>query len=181
MPARPEPLHLDERSRAVGMSLTPQRRAIFEVLRTRSDHPTADDVALALERRLPGTSRATVYRTLEALVTNGLIQRVSHPATAARYDVRIDRHHHLVCDRCGAMSDFEAAVCDDLALPDFASSGFRVRDYSVQVRGLCSGCARGRRGKPRRDATPHDGARVARPRRKPTRQQKPTRQRYQED
>ncbi|MGE3173549.1 MAG: Fur family transcriptional regulator [Planctomycetota bacterium] len=166
--------HFTERCRALGLPLTAQRRAIFDVLRTRTDHPTADDVARALEQRLPGTSRATVYRTLEALVTNGLIQRVSHPATAARYDVRIDRHHHLVCDRCSAMSDLAAAAFDDLALPDFASSGFRVRDYSVQVQGLCRRCARDRRD-------PSAPARRGRARRRPTRQRKPTRQQNQEN
>jgi Fur family peroxide stress response transcriptional regulator len=133
---------LARRCRALGLPLTIQRRAILEVLLSRDDHPTADAVATALAKRIEGISRATVYRTLETLVENGLIVRVSHHGAATRYDIRTDRHHHLVCDQCGAMTDFDEPGLDALRLPDFARAGFAVRDYSVQVRGRCRKCSR---------------------------------------
>jgi len=139
---------LIQRCQALGLPATVQRRAILEVLLARDDHPTADDVAAALDERL-GVSRATVYRTLETLVVHGLIERVGHPGAATRYDIRTDRHHHLVCDACGEITDFEEPGLDALSLPDFARSGFRVRDYSVQVRGLCRRCSRAPTTKPR--------------------------------
>lgn len=135
--------------RARGLPLTIQRRSILEVLLAREDHPTADDVAEALAQRVEGISRATVYRTLETLVEIGLITRVAHPAVAVRYEIRADRHHHLVCDRCGAMSDFDEPRLDALSLPDFASAGFRVRDYTIQVRGVCRRCTRGAAKRPK--------------------------------
>ena len=141
-PQQPSLEHLAQRCRELGLPLTIQRRAILEVLSSRTDHPTADAVAAALAESIAGISRATVYRTLETLVEGGLIVRVSHHGAAARYDIRTDRHHHLVCDRCGAMTDFDEAGFAELRLPDFSSAGFRVRDYSVQVRGLCRKCGR---------------------------------------
>lgn len=124
------------------MPLTIQRRAILEVLLTREDHPTADDIAADLATRVEGISRATVYRTLETLVAHGLLLRVCHHGAATRYDIRTDRHHHLVCDVCGEMTDFEEPTLDALSLPDFARAGFRVRDFSIHVRGLCKRCSR---------------------------------------
>jgi Fur family peroxide stress response transcriptional regulator len=135
---------LEQRCRELGLSLTIQRRAIFEVLLARDDHPTADEVAADLALRIAGIAKATVYRTLETLVTHGLLIRVCHHGAVARYDIRTDRHHHLVCDRCGAITDFEEPELDALALPDFGRAGFRVRDFSVHVRGLCRKCARSR-------------------------------------
>jgi Fe2+ or Zn2+ uptake regulation protein len=154
----PDLAELATRCRALGLPLTVQRRAILEVLLARAaaaadGHPTADEVAADLARRIDGISRATVYRTLETLVEHGLIVRVCHPGAAARYDVRLARHHHLVCDRCGAIADFDAAALDGLALPDFRRAGFTVRDFSVHVRGTCKAC-RPSIERRRRDAEP---------------------------
>jgi Fur family peroxide stress response transcriptional regulator len=133
---------LEQRCQDLGLPVTIQRRAILEVLLSRDDHPTADEVAADLASRIEGISRATVYRTLETLVANGLLLRVCHHGASARYDIRTDRHHHLVCDVCGEITDFEESDFDELPLPNFARAGFRVRDYSVHVRGLCKKCAR---------------------------------------
>ena len=46
-----------------GVPLTRQRRATYEALCTRSDHPTADQVYEAVRGRFAGISRMTVYRS----------------------------------------------------------------------------------------------------------------------
>lgn len=124
-----------------GIPLTVQRRAVVEVLRRHDDHPTADTVWEEVVARVPGISRTTVYRSLETLVRLGLATRLGHPGAALRYDPRTDRHHHMVCDRCGATVDVESPGLDRLELPDLAPAGFRARDFSVQISGLCATCA----------------------------------------
>jgi Fur family peroxide stress response transcriptional regulator len=119
---------------------TPQRRLVFEVLLDLETHPTADEIAAALERRLPGASRATVYRNLEILVGLGVITKVCHPGAAVRYDVRTDVHHHLVCLRCNAIVDFNDERLNALPVPDTSGLGFVVRDCRVQLRGTCRLC-----------------------------------------
>jgi Fur family ferric uptake transcriptional regulator len=133
--------------------LTVQRRAVLAVLTARTDHPTADDVFSDVVARLPGVSRGTVYRTLDKLVELGLVLRVSHPGSAARYDANLRRHHHLVCERCGAMTDLEERRLDRLEVPDLAAVGFRVLDYSVHFRGVCRRCASARGARPLRSST----------------------------
>ena len=129
-----------------GLPLTIQRRRLLEGFLERTDHPSAETLYRETSPSLPGLSRATVYRTLETLVELGLVARIGHPGSEVRYDPRIGRHHHLVCEKCGAVRDHEAAKLDALPLPD-ASTGFEVSDYTVQFRGTCAAC----RGKhPRR-------------------------------
>jgi Fur family peroxide stress response transcriptional regulator len=142
--------HVEQRCRELGVPLTVQRRAIYAAIADRDDHPSADEVFAALQRRVPGISKATTYRTLDKLVEIGLVRRVSHPGAVARFDAKVHRHHHLVCERCGAVCDLESKALDRVALPDVAGHGFELRDFSVLIHGRCRACARKRRPEPPR-------------------------------
>ncbi|MDF1798899.1 MAG: transcriptional repressor [Planctomycetota bacterium] len=136
---------LVDRCERQGVTVTAQRRAVLENLSGREDHPTADEVHLEVTRSIAGVSRATVYRTLETLVERGLMVRVLHPGASTRYDLKVHRHHHLVCDVCGSVADLVEPGLDALPieLPADRShpSGFQIRDYSVSVRGVCGHCS----------------------------------------
>lgn len=99
------------------LPLTVQRRAVLEELALRGDHPTADDVFSSVRQTLPEISRVTVYRVLQTLVRLGIARAVCHPGAAARYEVRLRRHHHLVCTECESMVDLEDPALDSLPLP----------------------------------------------------------------
>jgi Fur family peroxide stress response transcriptional regulator len=122
--------------------LTIQRRLILEVLASRSDHPTADQLYADVEARLPGVSRTTVYRVLDTLVRVGLASKVSHPGAAVRFDAVTEHHHHLVCIRCDRLLDLDDPALNALRLPDTGRQGFLVLDYSIYFRGVCSSCRR---------------------------------------
>jgi Fur family transcriptional regulator, peroxide stress response regulator len=127
-----------------GLAVTVQRRTVFEALSARRDHPTADQVYDAVKGRIPGLSRTTVYRVLEALVDAGFARKVHHAGGVARFDPVTHRHHHLVCEACGRLVDLDDAAVPTLRLPEARGSGFRIKDYSVSFLGLCGACARGK-------------------------------------
>src|SRR5262245_33402491 len=83
---------LREKLDARGASFTRQRASVFDSLSGGGHHPTADEVYLAVKRKLPKISLATVYKTLEALVACGAASKLSSGAGAARYDIRTDHH-----------------------------------------------------------------------------------------
>jgi len=130
---------VDAELRGRGARLTVQRRVILEALRRRDDHPTADQILADVRGLLPGLSRTTVYRVLDALVRLGLARRVSQPGAGSRFDGRTHRHHHLTCLRCGRIIDYEDPRLDRLPLP---RTGLQVQDYSVQFVGVCAACRR---------------------------------------
>lgn len=142
---------LESACRAEGLPVTVQRRAIFELLAGRSDHPTAEQVWDAARVRLPGVSRTTVYRVLDTFVRLGLVVKTPHLGSAVRFDPRTERHHHLVCTGCDRVLDVESKGLDDVPLPDVAALGFEVADFSVHMRGVCAACRRRRRGRPARN------------------------------
>ncbi len=131
---------LEQTLREQGLSLTSQRRVILEALLERKDHPTADQVYELVRDRLPGLSRATVYRALETLVQAGAARKVFHPGAVARFDPMVARHHHLVCQICGKLVDVDSSQIKDIPLPDIHPSGFTITDYSINFTGICLGC-----------------------------------------
>lgn len=133
---------LERACRERGLPVTVQRRTVLETILDREDHPTADQVCDQVRRRLPAISRASVYRILDMLVELGLIEKICHPGSAARFDPRTDRHHHLVCMRCEAIIDLEDRRFDGLALPNARRYGFEIRDYHIHFRGICADCRR---------------------------------------
>ena len=138
--------------REQGLPLTVQRRIILDVVLERDEHPTVDDVLAIARRRLPGVSRATIHRTLETFVRLGLLAKAGVPGRAARYDARLDAHHHLVCSGCEAVIDIVDPALDALPMPDTSRLGFEVSDFVVQFHGLCRACRAplsGRRRPPR--------------------------------
>ncbi|HXV63223.1 MAG TPA: Fur family transcriptional regulator [Vicinamibacteria bacterium] len=122
-----------------GLAMTVQRRVILDELVRRKDHPTADQIYDSVRDRLPEISRTTVYRVLDTFVKVGAIQKVLHPGAVARFDPIRERHHHLICERCGELFDLRAEAVPDVALPTLAD-GFLIEDYTINFSGICSGC-----------------------------------------
>lgn len=141
---RMKPATMEERMvarcRDRGLPVTAQRRAVLRALAGRKDHPTAEQVHAAALARQPGMTRATVYRVLEALESLGVVRRVEHAGTAARYEVDTGPHHHLVCLECGRIADLHDPALEGLPPPPVRAPGFVVREYSIQFRGVCGAC-----------------------------------------
>lgn len=125
-----------------GLPLTVQRRDILRAILERDDHPSADQVYEAVRERIPGLSLTTVYRVLDTLVELGVVRRLHHAGTGARFDGKTERHHHLVCRKCGCVIDIETDSLEGLRVPSGERRGFAIEDYSVHFVGLCRACRR---------------------------------------
>src|SRR5947209_5325588 len=97
-----------EALRNAGVKLTPQRRAIVQLFAGDPTHPTAQEIFDRLAETFPGMSFATVYNTLAKLRASGLCREIGVASGPARFDPNTTRHHHTVCDRCGAVRDVPA-------------------------------------------------------------------------
>lgn len=135
---------LFSRCRQAGLALTPQRSKLLETLAERCDHPTAESLVGDVTAAMPGVSRVTVYRSLETLAQAGVIQRVPHSGGTFRYDARTEHHHHLVCDQCGGIFDWQASTDEHIVVPTVAQAGFVVKSATVVFRGTCQVCSKPR-------------------------------------
>ncbi len=118
-------------------SFRPQRYGVMEFLVRRPVHATADEIHRALNRSGPRASRATVYNSLRALIEANLVREVILEGSAARFDAKVHRHHHFICDR-GCVEDIDRfdlprrAQSAALGHPRI-SGGFQRRLPEVQV------------------------------------------------
>ena len=129
--------------RAAGMNLTPQRLAIYRALLEASDHPTPEALYERVRPAMPSLSLGTIYKTLDALRELGLVAELPATGSSRRYDANMQRHHHLVCERCGRVSDYSDPALDRIA-PPRRLEGFTAHHLNVHIHGLCRACERGR-------------------------------------
>lgn len=128
--------------RSAGVKMTHQRLEIFRAVASSLDHPDAETVFRAVRKRLPTVSIDTVYRTLWMLNDLGLITTLGPRREAVRFDANLEQHHHYVCVRCGLARDFESPELGALPVPAAVQDLGRVITTQVEVRGVCSRCAR---------------------------------------
>lgn len=121
-----------------GLPVTVQRRVVLTTLAERRDHPTAECLFADVAARLPGVARATVYRTLDALVELGLAARLPSPSGAARFEARRTRHDHAHCLQCGRVEDLLAPAPGGDA--PRGPRGFVIQDWSTHLLGTCAQC-----------------------------------------
>ena len=134
-----------ETCQAHGLKVTHQRMEVFRELAGADDHPDAETIYQNVSRRVPAISRDTVYRTLATLEEQDLVRKAEILCSKGRYDANTDRHHHFVCTECGLVRDFYSEKLDALPIPKSVATLGRVASSHVQLRGICSKCARGKR------------------------------------
>ena len=119
--------------RGRGYKATPQRISILEALAA-EQHQSLEGI----RGRCPEVGMVTVYRTLDLFGDLGIVRRLDL-GDGPRYELAEAHHHHLICESCGDISEFDACPLDPVALSPEAA-GFEVRAHSVEVYGRCSGC-----------------------------------------
>jgi len=126
--------------RAAGLRVTPQRRAILQVLEA-SDRPlSVEDIRQRLEAH--GSGVPTIYRNLQCFVEKGWAEPILGPDQTMRF-VRCRsgiHHHHLQCESCGRT--VEVHTCEvEASLANLKElAGFKVTRHQLLLYGLCPDC-----------------------------------------
>ncbi len=118
--------------RGRGYKGTPQRLAVLEALAA-DQHQSIGE----LRERCPKVGMVTVYRTLDLLTEQGLVRRLDL-GDGPRYELAEAHHHHLICEGCGDVSEFDQCPIDPTRLP--LDGAFEINSHSVEVYGLCGAC-----------------------------------------
>jgi len=127
--------------------LTLQRKEILSVFLNTNKHLKPEDVHDSVKDK--GIGLATVYRTIEILKDNDIIQEVTME-NIRYYELKLYGekclHIHFKCDNCGAMFD-----CDNIKLGikmielrDLTESlcNVEAKNVTVTMNGICNKCKR---------------------------------------
>lgn len=131
-----------EALREMGYRLTPQRLMILEAVQSGDDHISADEICARVHERYPNVNISTVYRTLELLKHLGLVVETDLGEGRVKYHyAEKGHHHHLVCQKCGAVLELEEAVLRPLQNTLLRRYGFRADLGHFAIFGHCLRCA----------------------------------------
>ncbi len=117
--------------RGRGYKATPQRLAVLRALAA-EQHQSMGEI----RGRCPEVGLVTIYRTLELLSEIGAVRRLDL-GDGPRYEMAEDHHHHLICESCGDVSEFEKCPLD---LRRLKGLDFEVNSHSLEIYGLCAVC-----------------------------------------
>ena len=133
-------LSFESSCREHGLSITPQRVAIYKELISSSEHPSAITIFKKVREYYPNISLDTVNRTLLTFQKIGLAKVVESSGDPKRFDPNLEPHHHFRCVRCGKLVDFKSESYDALEVPPELDEKFVVMGKIVHLEGFCDNC-----------------------------------------
>lgn len=133
------PIDVPEALRAAGLQVTAQRLAVYRAVQS-TPHAMADEICQAVREELGVISRQAVYDALNVMAEHRLIRRIQPAGSAARYEHRVDNHHHLACRDCGNLMDIDCSVGKAPCLKAEHDHGYQIDEAEVTYWGLCPAC-----------------------------------------
>ncbi len=129
--------------RRAGKRITPQRVLILKVIRESGGHLDADEIYRLAKQKAPRLSLSTVYRTINVLKEAGVIEELHLGEEHHHYELRGKKgHHHLICQDCGKVVEFECPFSEQLMRDLGEKYGFEIAAIHLDLVGHCAECRR---------------------------------------
>jgi Fur family ferric uptake transcriptional regulator len=125
--------------------VTPSRAAVIQAVAHQPRPFTAGELCAAVAEKTPAVGRATVFRTLDLLETERVVDRLhsmrGRDSYVLRDPTRGDKpHHYLVCDACDGVTELDDPVLRSALHTLTTTRGFRADGSLVEVFGRCRSC-----------------------------------------
>jgi len=120
------------------LKATPQRLAMLESINSYG-HINIDSLYEDIKKKFSSISLATVYKNINAMTKNLLLQEVKLPNEKSVYEIIKEDHSHLLCNSCGDVMDIQVEtknIKDDIA----NKYDFDVSKSDVVLSGTCKNC-----------------------------------------
>ena len=119
-----------------------QKDAVLHALGQAQGFVSAQQLHRQLTQHGSVIGLATVYRTLNSLVADGLADSLVNAGESLFRDCSKDHHHHLICNGCGVAVEIEAEQAEAWATKVAKDHGFTQVTHTIDIFGLCSACSK---------------------------------------
>lgn len=124
------------------LPITRQRDLVSRAVFAGGEYRSVEGVQRRLREQGHRVGTATVYRALDLLLESGLVRAHDFGEGFKRFEPLLSpgRHGHLICARCGRVTEFSTERFERL-LPLVADEhDFQHQAHQVEIRGLCRLC-----------------------------------------
>ena len=118
---------------------TRQKQIIQKIIEGPGKHMNAEEVMAVLKREEPGIGIATVYRNLNLLCEEGVIQKISGQGRSF-YDGNPAPHDHLYCTCCGEIFDIVITEMKEVEEEAARLTGAVIISHHTAFEGICQNC-----------------------------------------
>jgi Fur family transcriptional regulator, ferric uptake regulator len=139
-----KPGQLQKQLAARSIRLTRQRRVVLQVMDNAPRHMDAGEILIRAQKIDPRITRVTVYRTLDLLKHQGLIDELDLLHLRGHrhyYESHGPRDHiHIACLRCGKVREFESELYEQLKQQIEQDCEMNVTVARTEIGGYCKSC-----------------------------------------
>lgn len=119
--------------------MTPQRQLVLDAVRD-LEHATPERICEYVQRSAPAVNITTIYRTLDLLEGLDLVRHTHLGHGAPSYSTRPHEHVHLVCHRCGEVTEIPTEELTELTDRLQREYGFELDPSHLALSGRCRTC-----------------------------------------
>lgn len=118
-----------------------QREQILSLLRGTDIHPTAGWIHRELKKELSNLSIGTVYRNINILLDQNLVQKIEAGSSIDRFDANTEQHYHFICRECGSVDDLPLKILPGLNKIATRATNYQVEKHRLDFYGICPLCS----------------------------------------
>lgn len=125
---------LIEACRKRGLRITGPRRTILQTLEASDDHPDVEELHRRVQARDGKVNIATVYRTVNMLAEQGLIEKHTFDDGRLRYEKMPEQHHdHFIDTETGEVIEFRSDEIERLQEEIARQHGFDIVSHRLEI------------------------------------------------
>lgn len=134
-----------------GFRKTRAREVILDALSDTDKHLSAEDIYMKIHPEYPAIGLTTIYRTLDLLEQNGIIDKFDFGHGRAKFELSEEysdkiHHHHLICKKCSKILDYSEFLDTEKVYIISTEKelekkhGFTIDKHLIHFYGTCPEC-----------------------------------------
>ncbi|MFB6346537.1 MAG: Fur family transcriptional regulator [bacterium] len=135
---------IKDRLREDGHFITEPREIIIDYLASMHEASTVEEIVEVLQEQGHDIDRSSIYRTINLFAELGIVDNVLFRDGVKRVELSCEyggsHHHHLICDECGKVIEFQECGIENLQRIAEIKHGFDVDNHHMEFYGKCSQC-----------------------------------------
>lgn len=121
---------------------TKQRQIILAILNNSERPLSINEIYSQVIEELPKIAKSTIYRNIDTLLSQNLIDKYHLTDNEVYYRIKADRNEHkhfVICDECQKVFDLPSCPIHEIE-STMEEEGFIIKKHQIQITGICKEC-----------------------------------------